>query len=72
MRRIQVGIIGTGWCDNIRTQIWAAHPRVHDLHLAEVRPDRLAEVARATDARGLLAEGQAVVFLAARMVKCVR
>ncbi len=50
MRRIQVGSIGTGWCGGIRAQTRAAHPLVRELHLAEIRPDRLAEAARATDA----------------------
>jgi scyllo-inositol 2-dehydrogenase (NAD+) len=51
MRQINVGIIGTGWCGGIRAETCAAHALVRDLHLAEVRPDRLAEVARATGAR---------------------
>lgn len=51
MKRIQVGIIGTGWCGGIRAQTCADHPLVEGLHLAEIRPDRLAEVARATGAR---------------------
>lgn len=51
MRKIQVGIIGTGWCGGIRAQTCGAHPLVQDLHIAEIRPDRLAEVARATGAR---------------------
>ncbi len=51
MRQISVGIIGTGWCGGIRAQTCADHPLVHGLHLAEIRPDRLAEVAKATGAR---------------------
>lgn len=51
MRQINVGIIGTGWCGGIRAQTCAAHPLVQGLHLAEIRPDRLAEVAKATGAR---------------------
>jgi scyllo-inositol 2-dehydrogenase (NAD+) len=51
MRSIQVGIIGTGWCGGIRAQTCAEHPLVQALHLAEIRPDRLAEVAKATGAR---------------------
>ena len=50
MRQISVGIIGTGWCGGIRAQTCAANPLVKSLHLAEVRPDRLAEVAEATGA----------------------
>src|SRR5208282_386149 len=51
MRQIGVGIIGTGWCGGIRAQTCAASPLVKSLHLAEIRPERLAEVAAATGAR---------------------
>jgi predicted dehydrogenase len=56
MRQIGVGIIGTGWCGGIRAQTCAAHPLVGGLHLAEIRPERLAEVARSTGARTATAE----------------
>ena len=51
MRQIGVGIIGTGWCGAIRAQTCAAHPLTKSLHLAEIRPALLAEVAGATGAR---------------------
>jgi scyllo-inositol 2-dehydrogenase (NAD+) len=51
MRQIGVGIIGTGWCGGIRAETCAAHPLVKSLHLAEIRAERLAEVAAATAAR---------------------
>jgi predicted dehydrogenase len=51
MRQIGVGIIGTGWCGGIRAQTCAASPLVSSLNLAEIRPERLAEVAAATGAR---------------------
>jgi predicted dehydrogenase len=51
MKKIGVGIIGTGWCGGIRAQTCAAHPLVDSLHLAEIRPERLAEVARACGAK---------------------
>jgi predicted dehydrogenase len=50
MRPIGVGIIGTGWCGGIRAETCAAHPLVKSLHLAEIRPERRAEVAKATGA----------------------
>jgi scyllo-inositol 2-dehydrogenase (NAD+) len=50
MRQIGVGIIGTGWCGGIRAQTCARHPLVKSLHLAETRPERRAEVAKATGA----------------------
>jgi len=50
MRQIGVGIIGTGWCGGIRAQTCAGHPLVKSLHLAEIRPERLAELSKATRA----------------------
>ena len=51
MRQIGVGIIGIGWCGGIRAQTCAANPLVKSLHLAEIRPERLSEVAKATRAK---------------------
>ena len=50
MKQINVGIIGTGWCGGIRAETCADHPLVAELHIAERREERLAEVQRATDA----------------------
>jgi len=50
MKQIGVGIIGTGWCGGIRAQTCAGHPLVRSVHLAEIRPERLAEVSAATRA----------------------
>src|SRR5207245_1609361 len=44
-------IVGTGWCGGIRAETCAAHPLAKSLHLAEIRPERLAEVARSTGAK---------------------
>src|SRR3990172_2171869 len=51
MRPIGVGIIGTGWCGGIRAETCAAHPLVKSLHIAEIRPERLREIAGKTGAR---------------------
>jgi predicted dehydrogenase len=51
MKRINVGIIGTGWCGGIRAVACAASPWVADLHLAEIDPDRLEDVADQTNPR---------------------
>src|SRR6266851_3049839 len=48
MRRIRVGIIGTGWCGGIRAAACAANPLVEGLYIAEIRPERLADVAAQT------------------------
>jgi predicted dehydrogenase len=50
MKPIGVGIIGTGWCGGIRAETCARHALVKSLHLAEIRPERRAEVAKATGA----------------------
>ena len=51
MKQIGVAIVGTGWCGGIRAETCAASALVKSVHLAEVRPERLAEVAKATAAR---------------------
>ena len=51
MRRINVGIIGTGWCGGIRANACAANPLVDGLYIADINPERLAEVAAATSPR---------------------
>src|SRR2546425_12609054 len=51
MKQIGVAIVGTGWCGGIRAETCAAHPLTKSLHIAEIRPERLAEVARSTGAK---------------------
>jgi predicted dehydrogenase len=51
MKPIGVGIIGTGWCGGIRAETCAAHPLVKSLHVAEIRPERLREIAGKTGAK---------------------
>src|ERR1700682_4728732 len=64
MKQIDVGIIGTGWCGGIRAQTCAANPLVKGLHLAEIRPERLAEVAKATAARTAVTEYRHLLSIA--------
>jgi predicted dehydrogenase len=45
MKPIEVAVVGTGWCGGIRAETLAGHPLVKSLHLAEVRPERLSELA---------------------------
>ena len=56
MKQIGVAIIGTGWCGGIRAETCAAHPLTKSLHLAEIRPERLAEMAKATRAKRAVAD----------------
>lgn len=44
MQPINVGVIGTGWCGGIRAETCAASPLVKDLHIAEIKPERLADL----------------------------
>jgi predicted dehydrogenase len=50
MRQIEVAVIGTGWCGGIRAETLARSALVDKLHVCEIRPERLAEVARLTNA----------------------
>jgi predicted dehydrogenase len=64
MKPIGVGVIGTGWCGGIRAEALAAHPLVKSLHIAEIRPERLAEMAKATGARSAVADYRELLELA--------
>jgi predicted dehydrogenase len=46
---VNVAVIGTGWCGGIRAQTCSKNPFVGDLHIAEIKPDRLKEVAEITN-----------------------
>jgi len=48
-RQINVAVIGTGWCGGIRAVASAASPWVKALHIAEIREERLREVAAQTN-----------------------
>ena len=49
MKQVEIGIIGTGWCGGIRAETCAGSPFVSALHLAEIKPERLKEVAARTN-----------------------
>ncbi len=51
MKQINLGIIGTGWCGGIRANTCANNALVDELHIAEISPDRLDEVAKETGAK---------------------
>lgn len=53
MQPIEVAVIGTGWCGGLRAEACSKHPLVKGLHLAEIRPERLSEVAAATKPRSV-------------------
>jgi predicted dehydrogenase len=44
MKQTGVAVVGVGWCGGIRAETLAVHPLVKELHLAEVREERLEEM----------------------------
>ena len=48
MERVEVAVIGTGWCGGIRAETLSRSALVDKLHICEIRPDRLKEVAALT------------------------
>jgi len=50
-RKLNVGVIGTGWIGEIRARVCAAHPLVESLHLAEIDRAKLERVAEGTRAK---------------------
>lgn len=61
MEQINVGVIGTGWCGGIRAQAAAASALVGSLHIAEVKPDRLAEVEALTNPATATGDWEALI-----------
>jgi scyllo-inositol 2-dehydrogenase (NAD+) len=56
MSEIGVAIVGTGWCGGLRAETCAKSSLVGSLHLAETRPERLAEIAALTSAHTATAD----------------
>jgi predicted dehydrogenase len=50
-RKINVGIIGTGWIGEIRAKVCASHTLVESVHIAEIDPAKLARVGEQTRAK---------------------
>src|ERR1700688_1105507 len=50
VQQVEVAVIGTGWCGGIRAETLARSSIVDKLHICEIRPDRLAEVKKLTNA----------------------
>ena len=49
MRQVEVAVIGTGWCGGMRAESLAKSALVDKLHICEIKPERLAEVAALTN-----------------------
>jgi myo-inositol 2-dehydrogenase/D-chiro-inositol 1-dehydrogenase len=61
MDSLSVGIIGTGWCGGIRAIAAANSALVSSLHLAEINPDRLAEIAARTEAATAASDWESLI-----------
>jgi predicted dehydrogenase len=46
---LEAAVIGTGWCGGIRAETLARSALCKKLHVCEIRPDRLAEIAALTN-----------------------
>jgi predicted dehydrogenase len=46
---LEAAVIGTGWCGGIRAETLARSALCGKLHICEIRPDRLAEIAALTN-----------------------
>jgi predicted dehydrogenase len=44
MKQIGAAVVGVGWCGGIRAETLAVHPLVKELHLAEIKEDRLEQM----------------------------
>jgi predicted dehydrogenase len=49
MRQVEAAVIGTGWCGGIRALTLSQSSLVDRLHIAEIKPERLAEVKAMTN-----------------------
>jgi predicted dehydrogenase len=47
---VEVAVIGTGWCGGIRAETLSRTALVDKLHICDIRPERLAEVHKLTNA----------------------
>ena len=61
MRQVEVAVIGVGWCGGIRAEMLAKSALVDKLHLCEIRPERLAEVAALTNAATATSDYQDII-----------
>jgi predicted dehydrogenase len=56
VKPLSVAVVGTGWCGGIRAEALAGHPLVSELHVAEIRPERLAEISKKAGAKSATAD----------------
>ena len=61
MGPLECAVIGPGWCGGIRAQTLANSALCRKLHIAEIRPDRLAEIKALTNPATATADYQELV-----------
>src|SRR6476661_4960231 len=61
VQQVEVAVIGTGWCGGIRAETLSRSSIVDKLHICEIRPDRLAEVKKLTNAATATLDYQDIV-----------
>ncbi len=49
LTQVGVGVIGTGWVGGVRANALRDHPQVRELHICDIRADRLKEVEEETN-----------------------
>lgn len=57
----EAAVIGTGWCGGIRAETLSRSALVRKLHVCEIRPDRLTEIAALTQAATATLDYQDIV-----------
>ena len=58
---VEVAVIGTGWCGGIRAETLSRSALVSKLHICDIRPERLAEVQKITNASAATADYQDII-----------
>src|SRR5262244_3983358 len=61
VKQVEVAVIGTGWCGGIRAETLSRSALVDELHVCEIRPDRLAEIKALTNPASATVDYQDIV-----------
>ena len=61
VKQVEAAVIGTGWCGGIRSETLARSALVDKLHVCEIRPERLAEIQKVTNAATATLDYQEIV-----------
>jgi myo-inositol 2-dehydrogenase/D-chiro-inositol 1-dehydrogenase len=61
VQQVDVAVIGTGWCGGIRAETLSRSALVDNLHICDIKPDRLAEVRALTNPAAATLDYQDIV-----------